>query len=330
MWTTIGHEWAIDFLQRAIDSERVAQTYLVTGPRHVGKTHLVKELAAALNCTSEHPPCGSCSACRRTLSNAHPDVTLIEPDNGRIKIDQVRQLQHELSLSPFEGRWRVSIVTDFETATREASNALLKTLEEPPARVVLALTARDASLLLPTIVSRCQVLPLRSVPPDTIAAALVARWQADPQVAQQLACIAAGRVGWAVSAAQDGELVTERDELLDDLVALLEQGEADRILYAERLSKKSGLGTVAHVWQTWWRDVMLVCAGCQYLIVNQDRMATLQQVALQTSLGAAQHAARGSMELLAQLQQNVNTRLALEVLLLGWPQLRSTRVAEAS
>jgi DNA polymerase-3 subunit delta' len=223
----------------------------------------------------------------------------------------------------------VCIVTDFQTATREASNALLKTLEEPPARAVLILTARDASLLLPTIVSRCQVLALRAVPSQTIASALTSDWQLAPAASERIARLAAGRVGWALSAAQDDEVVSARSEHVKQLVSLVGQGEADRIQYAERLSKAAALEPLAHIWQTWWRDVMLACAGCDQLVVNRDLLESVQAVAQQTNLESAQQASRASIELLDQLEQNVNARLALEVLFLGWPQTQPLALAGA-
>jgi DNA polymerase-3 subunit delta' len=325
MWNTIGHEWAIELLSREIANQRVAHTLLISGPAHVGKTHLARELAAALNCLGEHPPCLQCTACRKTLADAHPDILLIEPDNGRIKIEQIRRLQHELALSPFEGRWRVCILTDFQSATREASNALLKTLEEPPGRSILILTALDAGLLLPTIVSRCQLFSLRTVPQDVIARVLVERWHANEERADLLARISAGRVGWAISAMDDPGLLEARERQLDLTLALLQQGPADRIRLAEESSKARENPTdLAHLWQTWWRDVMLVCAGCEGLVVNVDYADLLAETARQCGLARATQAARACEELVDQLEHNVNLRLALEVLFLGWPRISTS------
>ena len=200
MWGTIGHEWAAEFLRRAIDGQQVAHAYLFTGPANVGKTHLALEFASALNCTGDAPPCSSCSVCRRTAEGTHPDVTLVEPDGDRIKIDQVRGLRRQLALSPHEGPWRVCIIAEFQAATVEAANAFLKTLEEPPSRVVIILTATDASLLLPTIVSRCQTLALRAVPMERIECALVEQWKESEDRARLIARLSGGRVGWAIRA----------------------------------------------------------------------------------------------------------------------------------
>lgn len=322
MWRTIGHEWAIALLQRAIDTGRVSHAYLFAGPANVGKTHLAKEMAAALNCTGDAPPCGSCRACLKTARGTHPDVFLVEPGNGSIKIDQIRQLQRQLALSPYEGRQRIAIIADFQAATVQAANALLKTLEEPPSRVVLLLAAVDASLLLPTIVSRCQVLPLRGLSCQQIERTLIGRWHERPDLARLLSKVSGGRIGWAISATQDPSILARRQRSINELQNLLREGRAARMQGAERLSRRGDVATVIRLWQTWWRDMMLICSGCEELVVNIDRLDALRGQASQYGLASAKTATRGTEAALLQMEQNVNTRLLLEVLLLSWKRTR--------
>jgi len=322
MWQTIGHEWATVLLQRAIDTNHVAHAYLFTGPANVGKTHLAKEMAAALNCTGHMPPCGSCRACVKVAQGTHPDLLLIEPGKGSIKIDQIRELQRQLALSPYEGRWRVAVIADFQAATVEAANALLKTLEEPPARVVLILTATDASLLLPTIVSRCQLLPLRGLPFQQIERVLIDRWHERPDLARLLSRLSGGRIGWAISAAEAPSVLAQRQRQIEELQSLLQQGRAAKIQAAERLCKNRDVASVIRVWQAWWRDLVLICSGCEELVVNIDHLDTLRQQASVCDLPSAEAATRATEATLAQIEQNVNTRLAMEVLLLSWKRIK--------
>ena len=326
MWQVIGHPWAVELLGRAISAQRIAHTYLFTGPANTGKAHLARELAAALNCTGDAPPCRVCIPCLKTMRGVHPDVTLVEPDSDKFKIDQVRELQRNLSLSPYEGRWRVCLMTDFQTATVEAANALLKTLEEPPSRVVLILTATEASLLLPTIVSRCQVLPLRAVPLLEIERALIERWHVPQAQARVLARLSAGRVGWAIRAAQDAAILVRRQQRIEELQELLQKGRAAKILAAERLSEREDLAEMIRFWQTWWRDVVLLCSGCEELVTHLDCLSPLRHQAQQSDLAAAEKALRYTEAALTQLEQNVNPRLALEVLLLSWPLVTAMAV----
>ena len=316
-WPVIGHEWAVDLLDRAISRGRIAHAYLFTGPAETGKTHLARVAAAALNCQGDSRPCGECRACVRTLRGQHPDVTVLEPEAGRVKIDQIRALRRDVALSPLEGRWRVYIVSDLHTATIEAENALLKTLEEPPSRVVLLITATDASLLLPTIVSRCQVLALRTVSVTTIERALLARG-IEVDVAGLLARLSAGRVGWALRAADDPTVLADRSQRLDELLDVMGGTRATKIQAAERLGQRDDLADIARLWQTFWRDVLLIQEGLEDAVVNADRLEAARAVARQWDLRDTAAAARAVEATLERLNQNVNARLALEALFLGW------------
>jgi len=321
MWTTIGHAWAVSHLRVAVESERLSHTYLITGPERVGKAHLALEFAAALGCTGPDRPCGECAHCRRVQSHSHPDLHYVEPDGARLKIEQIRDLQRELSLSPYESAWRVAIVDGFETATVEAANALLKTLEEPPSRVILILIATDADLLLPTIVSRCQVLALRCVPAQEIEAALRQRYPLDVEQAALIARTCEGRPGWAISAVADSSLMEDRRERIDLLHELLSASRGRRIITAESLAKKQDLREMLTVWQSWWRDVILVQAGCEDLLVNGDVAEAVRVMARETGLASSQRALVETQKVMRQLDRNVNARLALEAPLLTWPRV---------
>jgi DNA polymerase-3 subunit delta' len=321
MWQTIGHQWAIDLLHRSLERNRVAQANLFTGPEGVGKTHLARAFAAALNCERDDKPCGECRSCQLIGKGGHPDVLLLEPDGARLKIDQVRDLQHTLSLSPVMGRKRVAILTGFEAATREAANALLKTLEEPSAQVVLILTASDADLLLPTIISRCRVMALRAVPEETIARALTERLGLAEEQAQLVARLSGGRPGWALRAAQDDSLLTNRAHDLDLLEELLRCGKVSRLEAAERLAKRDDLATLLALWQTWWRDLSLAALGCDDLVINMDRREAVRQAATRITAPQACATVSSLSQTQARLLKNINSRLALEVMLLKWQRV---------
>jgi len=323
MWQVVGHKWAVDLLKRALASGRVAHAYLLTGPPQIGKRSLALNFAQALNClndNNEEKPCGQCLACSKIAHGNHPDVQIIEGEGGTLKIDQMRALRHEAVLSPLEGRWKVYIIRQMEQATAEAANCLLKTLEEPPSNVILMLTASEAEVLLPTIVSRCQVLNLRPLATETVQRSLQERWGVDVERALLLARLSGGRLGWAVTASQNDAILDQRESHLDEMMELLSQGRVERLEYAQQLSRNpEAMPELLHLWISWWRDLLLATSGSSVGITNVDREDTLRIQAQRYSLGQV----RGFVEALRatvwQLERNANTRLTLEVLMLSLP-----------
>lgn len=319
MWPVIGHEWAVELLERSIRADKVGHAYLFVGPSQIGKTTLAKVFARALLCQGEDIPCGVCRACRLVQSDRHPDVHLVAPDQDRVKIEDIRDLQRAVSLSPVEGAYRVCIISRFDVATPAAANSLLKTLEEPPGKVILLLTADRIESLLPTIISRCQVLSLRQVSTEQIGSALRTRG-VDASQARLLGHLARGRVGWAIEASQNQEVLARRDQLLDELRGLVQGGYAHRFAWAERLSREPDrIEDVLDVLSGWWRDVLVVASGSGIQITNIDREAELSEWAVRYGLAAAQQMLKGIRDTVWKLDRNANQRLALEVLALELP-----------
>lgn len=321
MWNVIGHSWAVNFLRQSLTNRRLAHAYLFLGPPQIGRRTLALELAKALNCLAEEGerPCGECLACRKIAHSTHPDVRVIKPENGTLKIDQIRQLQRELALTPHEGRYQVAILTSFDRATTEASNCLLKTLEEPPPQVVLCLTAQDTSLLLPTIISRCQLLHLKPLPLDTVKSALEECWGIDSKRAVLLAHLSGGRLGWAIKAYQQPAILEHRKNCLDALVQLLNRPRVPRFAYAQKISHTPEVvPDILEAWLSWWRDLLLMHEGSD-AIMNLDRSEELAAYAARYPLSQIYGALEAIRTAQQQLEDNANLRLALEVLLLSFP-----------
>jgi DNA polymerase-3 subunit delta' len=318
----IGHEWALDLLQHGLAQDHLAQAYLFAGPPRIGKTSLALYLARAVNCLAERDrPCGRCSACRKIGHGLHPDVRVMDEPGSSIKIAQIRELQMEMNLSPFEGRRRVYILCNFQQATLEAANCLLKTLEEPPPRVILILTAPQAEMLLSTIISRCQVLNLHPLPTDQVQQALEEHWGLEPRRAHVLAKLSGGRIGWAIEASEDDTLLRTREKYLVALEQAIRQERTDRVGLAQRLSQNpQGLPEVLDLWQGWWRDLLLAKSGNLQALVNIDRQQTVSNEAQHYTLNEIQSCLRSIEQAAQQIEQNVNATLAMEVLLLSMPR----------
>src|SRR6266436_3164528 len=225
-WNIVGHEHAIHTLRRALAAQRVRHAYLFTGPEHIGKALLAQRFAQTLLCTggtdphdAPQNPCNACLSCRKVMHGNHPDVHYISrsPDKQFILIEQVRELQGEASRKTLEGRRNIFIIQGMHEMNIQAANCLLKTLEEPEPDVVLLLTVPDPGLLLPTILSRVQQVSMHLLTSTQIREALEQLWKVEPREANVIAALAAGRMGWAVQAVEDENLLAERKEQLETL-----------------------------------------------------------------------------------------------------------------
>lgn len=151
----VGQKHIVQTLKNAISKNRIAHAYLFCGPRGTGKTSIAKIFARTLNCSGENPPCMECENCRLSLSGTHPDIIEIDAasNNG---VDEVRSLIDRVGYAPLEGKYKVYIIDEVHMMTSGAFNALLKTIEEPPAHVIFIFATTEPHKVLPTILSRCQ------------------------------------------------------------------------------------------------------------------------------------------------------------------------------
>ena len=165
----VGQEHVKRILTRAIEEGRISHAYIFAGPRGTGKTTTARILAKALNCENRQgaEPCGECYACRSIDDGTFMDVVELDAASNR-GIDEIRRIKEGASFRPIEGKYKVYIIDEVHMLTREAFNALLKTLEEPPPHVVFVLATTNLEKVPPTIVSRCQVLEFRNLPDDLI------------------------------------------------------------------------------------------------------------------------------------------------------------------
>lgn len=197
----LGQERAKNLLRRTLSSGRIAHAYLFRGPAGVGKTLFAKVTAMALNCRELGPgnACGSCFSCNKYLSGNHPDFVIEKPEKGTIKIDRVRDLCKSLNYAPYESAKRVVVVEDVHTMRAEAANCLLKTLEEPPDDNVIILTTETAKNLLPTISSRCQIIPFYPLSEsETVEILSGPEYGLDTEVSKLLARLSEGSPGQAL------------------------------------------------------------------------------------------------------------------------------------
>jgi DNA polymerase-3 subunit delta' len=324
-WDLLGHDWAVDLLREHVAKGNLRHAYLFTGPQGVGRRTLALRLAQAINCPqppAPGDPCRACRTCKQIEQMQHPDLSIVqaEAEGGTLKVEQVRELQRSLALTPYAARYRVAILLRFEEAHPSAANALLKTLEEPAPQVVLAVTAESAEALLSTIVSRCEVLRLRPSPVEQVSQGLQAHWGLAAEQASFLAHISGGRVGYALRLSEDPERLKQRQAWLDDHRRLLSASRVERFAYADGIYKdKDAVRQTLNTWLSLWRDILLRAGGVSTPPINVDREDDIQALAEQIELPEAQRVVSAIERTQNLLERNVNTRLATEVLLMDLP-----------
>jgi DNA polymerase-3 subunit delta' len=338
-WGVVGHEAAVELMQRQVASGQVRHATLLTGPAGLGKGTLVTALLKALNCQA--PPargqfCGACLACRKIDRGVHPDIQRFDLEsqavasakkggqNRSITIETARDVRSSVAMRPIEGRWRAVIIDDAETLAETAQEALLKTLEEPPPSMLLFLLSDDQDALLPTIRSRCQVIDLRPVRREAIQALLESRG-AKPDRADELARMAQGRPGWALNALTTPAIAKHHQARVEAAVEWLGNDPYNRLVTGFRLADHFSkdrietferLGTL----QSLWRDLLLIGSGLPDRITYLAAGERLSALARNWTLSDLNRGNTAVQTCITDLEANVRPRLAIETMVLQWPK----------
>ena len=330
--TIEGHEKSIRILQRAIANNTLAHAYLFSGQAGIGKKKTAFALAAAVNCLDARPEggCGECPSCRKVDTLGHPDVRVLVPDGDEIKIDQIRQVQSDLALKPFEGTKKVLIVDNAESMNAAASNAFLKTLEEPPGDALIILITAMPQSLLATIRSRCQEIIFHPLPRNVLARALMRQRGLSEEDAWFIAALAQGSMGRGLEMDLEQEKAA-REEVATLWAGLAQMGPGAALVLAETLAKdRERLERLIEIGVEWLRDALVYReTGEERLLVHTRALQQYRQSADGDSLPRL----LADMELFVMsrnlLDRRVSAQLVAENLLLKCGRGRENRETEA-
>jgi DNA polymerase-3 subunit delta' len=321
----LGHSRPITLLQRAIRNEKVVNSYLFLGNEGIGKKTVALQFAKALNCLKEEiergDACDHCTSCKKIDSALHPDVLVIEPEGQTIKVDQVRQMQRQLAYKPYEGKRRVCILTAADRMAHDIPNTLLKTLEEPPLHTVIILLANNSRFILPTILSRCQLIRFNPLPISLVSKWLMEGKGLNEAEAQLLASLSDGSFGKAIEIQEEIRQIP-REELLKDWVGLKSLSFEKMGSWVDSLpSQRENLLLILEVAKTLLRDlIMLKTLKNGKKLIHADLLNVMESMATNWSLSSLSK----RMEILHQttlaIRANANTGLALEAMMLSWAE----------
>lgn len=322
-----------------LDAGRLPGALLFTGEEGVGKKLFALEVARALNCRTprNNEACGECGSCQRIarvnyperddadewnqiLWTDHPDVGLVVAPRRVLRVEQMRQIEKEANFRPFEGKARVFLIDEADKLNDASANALLKVLEEPPRTSHLILITARPAMLLPTILSRCQVIRFAPLTPAEIETHLTKSKQLDVKTAGLRARAAGGSMGRALS----GDLVTftsQRKAMLKVLNALVvSNNRADLIRSAEQLNEaqyKDEFEERLDVLETLIRDAWMLSLGVESAkLVNEDLLSELQPIAEKLDSGRAGNWILQIEDLREQLIVNINRKVTTDALFL--------------
>jgi DNA polymerase-3 subunit delta' len=329
----VDQDHAVMLLRSAARGGRVSHAYLFVGPAGVGRFDTASAFAQRLNCerVADDDGCGQCRTCTLIAKGQYPDVRVVDVKRGLllhddaeerkkkiISIEQVRALRREVVYPPLEGLWKVYVFVDADQMQIEAGNSLLKVLEEPPPRVVIILLAESTVPMLPTVVSRCQLVRFSLVPASAIEEALVARYNVPKGKARFLSALAGGQLGKAITWATSEGALQMRERTLELLQRLEHADALDRMDAAEGLAKeKDTLGDLLDIALFWYRDILVWQESQdESLLINLDCKEMISKLAAQVPTRALTARINAVEEAKDSIHRNVHPRLALETLFL--------------
>ena len=317
----VGHKDILKYISSAVENNRVSHAYILNGERGSGKRMLANLFATTLLCESGNSePCGKCHSCRQAESGNHPDIIRVTHEKpNSISVDDIRtQVNNTVDIKPYQGPYKVYIIPQADLMTPQAQNAILKTIEEPPAYAVLVLITTNPEVFLPTILSRCIQLKLRPLKDSVVSDYLTEKMGVSDGQADIYAAFARGNLGKAIHLASSEEFALLYREVLTLLKNIKDMDIPMLLDYIRKLQEDNlDLYECLDFMQLWYRDILMfkVTKDMNSLIFK-DEYSAVSSCCQKSSYEGLEEILSAIEKAKVRLNANVNTDLALELMLL--------------
>ena len=317
----VGHKDILKYISSAVENNRVSHAYILNGERGSGKRMLANLFAMTLLCESGNSePCGKCHSCRQAESGNHPDIIRVTHEKpNSISVDDIRtQVNNTVDIKPYQGPYKVYIIPQADLMTPQAQNAILKTIEEPPAYAVFLLLTENAEMLLPTINSRCVMLKLRNIKDTLIRKYLMENLEIPDYKADMCTAFAQGNVGRAIMLANSEHFNEIREEAVQLLKHINEMELNEIVAAVKNISVyKLEITDYLDIIMIWYRDVLLYKATKEIdKVVFKDQLQSIKEQARKSSYEGIELILESLEKAKARLKANVNFDLVMELLFL--------------
>lgn len=319
----IGHEQIVEHLKSALKNGKISHAYILNGADGSGKCLIAGIFSKALQCEAGYgDACDMCHSCHQANSDNHPDIHWVQHDKpNTIGVEEIRtQVNSDILIKPYSGKYKIYVIDEAEKLTVQAQNALLKTIEEPPAYGILMLLTNNIEVLLPTIRSRCITLNFKAVPYEQVQSFLMKHYQIPDYKARVCAAFSQGSIGKAVRMATSPDF----GELQEDVLRILKHVDdmevyeiMDAVKNLSEHKVKADIYDIIDMMSVWYRDVlMLKITKDMNLLVYREEYRALNDRAKKSSFDGLDTIIQGFEKAKVRLKANVNFDVAIELMLL--------------
>jgi len=324
-WNIIGHQEQIKFLEKSLNNNHLNHAYIFAGPKFIGKEKIAKLFAQSIICEkiqnqTSDKPCNDCPNCKQFQKAIYSDFYEINLSDGKkdISIEQIKQLQYQITLKSFLGNYKIALINNADKLNKASANALLKTLEEPPANTIIILLTSHLKSLLPTIISRCQLLKFGYVNQDLIYKYLVDQGERRDK-AKIISRWSQGRPEIILNQNFENLLIKHNSyrEIIENILKAPEYKRLQILDEFFKNSKDDKVENYLEVWQTFIHDLFLIKTYNNEKVVNQDATDFLTSISNLFSFKKISQLLKNISLISNQLKQNINSKILFENLFLN-------------